>query len=190
MKLHSTQLLFALCFLLVACYPSRAQDHSEDTEDSCRRFAQGFYDWYVPQVFKVFKVGDREAPWHVALKYKGDSFSRELARSLKASDAEAKAEGDPVLDFEPILNTQDPAEHYAVRTARVNHNRCLADVYGVWSRAVPNNGKAPNVVAELVFEKGRWVFVNFHYPDSGNLPSVDLLKVLGAHYKDPQKKTK
>jgi hypothetical protein len=187
MKLRSPQLLFALCFLVVPCHPVLAQNHSEGTEDSCHRFAQGFYDWYVSQ---VFKVGDREAPWHVALKYEGDSFSRELARSLRASDAEAKAEGDPVLDFEPILNTQDPAEHYVVRTVRVSHNQCLADVYGVWTRPVPNNGQTLNVVAELVSKKGRWVFVNFHYPGDGNYPSVDLLKILGAHYKDPQKETK
>jgi hypothetical protein len=109
---------------------------------------------------------------------------------LRASDAEAKAEGDPVLDLEPILNSQDPAEHYVVGIVRVSHNRCLADVHGVWSRAIPSNGGAPNVVAELILEKGRWVFVNFHYPGSGNLPSIDLLKILGAHYKDPQKETK
>src|SRR5258708_22742064 len=68
MKLRSTQLLFASCFLLVVCNPVQAQNHSEGNEESCHRFSQGFYDWYVPQ---VFKVGGREAPWHVALKYKG-----------------------------------------------------------------------------------------------------------------------
>lgn len=184
MNLRNSQLLLTLCIFVAAPNTVQAQNHLQGTEDSCHRFTQNFYDWYVPY---VFKMGDREAPWHLALKYRGDSFSRELARSLKASDAEAKAEGDPVLDFEPLLNTQDPAERYVVRTVRISNNRCLADVNGVWSRPVPSNGDAPNVVAELVFEKGRWVFVNFHYPGSGNLPDIDLLKILGTYYKAPQK---
>jgi hypothetical protein len=95
-----------------------------------------------------------------------------------------------VLDFDPILNTQDMGNHYTVRSVTIDHDQCLADVYGVWSRPVPNNGQTLNVVTELVSIKGRWVFVNFHYPGSGNFPSVDLLKILGFQFKDPQKETK
>ena len=187
MKFHTGRVLLTLCFLLVAWCPAQAQNRTEGTEDSCRKFTQGFYDWYVAQ---VFKLGERDAPWHVALKYRGNSFSRELARALRASEAEAKADGDPVLDFEPILNTQDPAEHYVVRAVRVTQGQCLANIYGRWSRPVASGGEAPNVVAEMVFEKGRWVFTNFNYPASGNAPSVDLLKMLRAHDKDPENQSK
>jgi hypothetical protein len=92
-------------------------------------------------------------------------FSSELKQALLQSDEGAKTDGDPVLDFDPILASQDPAERYVVRRASVVGARCLADVYGVWSRAVSDHGKSPQGVAELVFESGRWQFTDFHYPD-------------------------
>jgi hypothetical protein len=183
MKLRNAQFLFSLCSLLVACYPVHAQLSSEGTQELCRSSVQAFYAWYVPKRL----VEDKDL--HIALEQRGQAFGRELTRSLRGSDIESRILGDPVLDFDPILNTQDPGDRYTVRSVRINHKRCLADVYGVWSRLPPNNGQTPNVVAELAFEKRRWVFVNFHYPGSGNVPSVDLLKILRAHY-NPPKETK
>ena len=37
----------------------------------------------------------------------------------------------------------------------------VAEVYGVSPERKDLN---PDVVAELVFQSGRWIFVNFHYP--------------------------
>jgi hypothetical protein len=184
MKPRTVQFFFPLCFLLVACCPVHAQNHLERSQKSCRSSVQGFYDWYVAK-----RVGEN-VDWHVALEQKGQAFSTELTLSLRNSDVESKVDGDPVLDFDPILNTQDMGDQYTVRSVTIDHDRCWADVYGVWSRPVPNNGQTLNVVAELVSKKGRWVFVNFHYPSSGNYPSVDLLQILGVHYKDPQKEKK
>jgi hypothetical protein len=128
----------------------------QESEKSCLHFAQAFYNWYVAEVFKDFKVNNGKVPWQAALLYKGNPFSRELTRALIESDAEAEADGDPVLDFDPILNTQDPAERYLVRSVASKNGRYWANVYGIWSRPVPDQSKQPQVVAEMIFNNGRW----------------------------------
>ena len=94
------------------------------------------------------------------------------------SEAEAEADGDPVLDFDPILNTQDPAGRYIVRSVIIKNGHCWANVYGVWSRPIPAQSDKPQVVAEIEFKDGRWLFVNFHYPNSTNADNENLLSLL------------
>ena len=173
-------LLFCV-FFLSAC-SIQAQKRPQDSEKSCQHFAQAFYNWYVTDVFKDFKAKNRWVPWHAAIKYKGNPFSGELTRSLIESDAEAKTEGDPVLDFDPILNSQDPADRYAVRSVTRKNDRYWAKVYGVWSRPVPDQSKEPQVVAEMVFRHGQWLFVNFHYPNSTSPDNENLLSILKYRY--------
>jgi hypothetical protein len=58
------------------------------------------------------------------------------------------------------------------------------EVFGFW------NGKKnakPDVVPELVFEKGRWIFVNFHYDSSGFPENENLVSVLQALKKSREK---
>ena len=116
------------------------------------------------------------------LEVQSNPFSRELSRALIESDAEAKAEGDPVLDFDPILNSQDPAERYVVRTVTRKDGYYWAEVYGVWSRPVPDQDKRPQVVAEMTFKDGRWQFVNFHYPNYTDPNNENLLSILRYRY--------
>jgi hypothetical protein len=183
MKARQGSIVLVLsCFVIGANY-GQAQKPPANTEDSCRHFAQGFYNWYVTEVFRQFKTHNSEESWHAALKHRGDSFSRELARALMQSDAEAKIDGDPVLDFDPILNTQDPAERYIVRTVTFKKGRCWAEVYGVWSRPVPDQNKRSQVVAEMSFTGGRWQIVNFHYPNSTNTDNENLLSILKYRYR-------
>jgi hypothetical protein len=65
----------------------------------------------------------------------------------------------------------------------------LVEVYGVTPDKTDAN---PAVVAELVFQSGRWIFVNFHYPgnvvSSGNENMVSVLRRLreSIHGQDPQ----
>ena len=160
--------------LLVTCRYVQPQEDPQNNKESCLRFAQRFYSWYVMNAIRERKV----APWHVALKHYGDSFSGELTKALTDSDAEAKADGDPVLDFDPILNSQDPAENYVVRNVTQKDGRYWADVYGVWARPAPDQGKKPQVVAEMIFKDGRWIFLNFHYPNSTYPDSENLLSIL------------
>lgn len=171
-----------LCISLLS-WPLYAQNESRNgKQQSCLRFVQGFYNWYVAEVFKDLKENNGKVPWHAALKYKGNPFSRELTRALIASDAEAEVDGDPVLDFDPILNTTDLADRYVVRNVIYKNGHYWADVYGVWSRPVPDQGKEPNVVAELAFRDNRWSIVNFHYPDSTNPDNENLLSILRYQY--------
>lgn len=171
-----------LCIFSFVAHAPRAQERPQNSEKSCLRFSQDFYDWYAKKTLDDFREPNQLAPWHAAMKYNGNPFSSGLTRALVKSDAEAKADGDPVLDFDPILNTQDPADHYVVRRTALKNGHCWAEVYGVWSRPIPPQGEKPQVVAEMAFESGRWHFVNFHYPNSTNPDNENLLSVLRYNY--------
>jgi len=178
MNAPTRKITLVFCILLWGVCTLQAQKESPNSEQSCLHFTQAFYNWYTTQVFKSLKAKNGKAAWHAALSYEGNPFSRELTRALIESDAEAKTDGDPVLDFDPILNSQDPANRYVVRSVTSNNGRYWAAVYGVWSRVVSDRGKGPQVVAELMRNDGRWEFVNFHYPDNTSPNNENLLRML------------
>ena len=165
--------------LVVAGCSLQARRNLQESIKSCQQFAQSFYSWYVTNAYKDPHV----EPWHVALNYKGNPFSSELTQALIGSDAEAKAEGDPVLDFDPILNTQDRAERYVVRSVTRKNGHFWANVYGVWSTPPSDQGQGPQVVAELIFRNSRWFFVNFHYPNHTSPDNENLLSILRYQYR-------
>lgn len=177
MKIRRLGFFLFICTLVVACEGVQAQTNSTaSAESSCRNSVQRFYSWYVEKPIKENK------DWRAALQNKPAMFSKGLTQALRNSDAESTTSGDAVLDFDPILATQDMGNRYIVRDVTVDHDRCLADVYGEWPVPLSGIGPGPNVIAELIRDKGRWVFVNFHYPASGATPKTDLLKILRAHY--------
>ena len=73
------------------------------------------------------------------------------------------------LDFDPFLNSQDPAERYEV--GRISHkgDSYFVDIHGVWSDKRHEN---PDVMAEVLHKNAHWVFVNFHYPEDRDLLAV------------------
>ena len=160
-------------FLLFACC-IHAQKTPQDLKGSCLHFTQAFYNWYV----KTLDSKNTKDPELTALNYEGKPFSRELDQGLRKVKAEEKTSGDAILDFDPFLNSQDPAEHYEVRKVIEKNGHCWADVYGIWSTPVSGVGNGPQVVAEMVFENNRWIFVNFHYPDSTDPRNESLLSML------------
>ena len=183
----SRRVVLLLSALFLSALVVQAQKYSPaNDEQSCRRFAQGFYNWYLRAVRHFPQKSEGFGTWAASLKYKGrNPFSPELARALIESDAESKVDGDPVLDFDPILATQDRADRYVVRNVIYKNGHYWADVYGVWSRPVPDQGKKPNVVAELAFRDNRWSIVNFHYPDPDLAHATwvhDLLGLLKYQY--------
>jgi hypothetical protein len=182
-RLQRGKKVVLVCALLLSTPWLQAQPESHESEQGCLRFAQVFYNWYVAEVFKDFKVRNSDVPWHAALRYKGSPFSPELTRALIDSYAESKA-GDPVLDFDPILPSQDPTEHYVVKRVTRRNGHYWAEVYGVWTRPVaPEEEKRPQVIAEMAFKDGRWQFVNFHYPNSGHPDNINLLSILRYRYR-------
>ena len=135
-------------------------DAVASAEQSCREFAQSFYDWYVPAT---------QAPGasaEIVTQRKAALLSPSLLRALSADfAAQARAKGELVgLDFDPFVGSQDPADHYTARNTKVDGDDCLVEVW----RDSPNDTAAksnqPEVVAELANADGRWRFVNFRYP--------------------------
>lgn len=160
-----------LCLLLFGLCPALAAPQSPE-RSSCQRFAQRFYDWYVPYTQKRLHIPAS----NVALQRRAIAFSPQLLHALKIdSEAQAQAKGELVgLDFDPFLGSQDPADHYEARHATVKNGTCSV---GVW-RASPTDTAArmdgPEAVAELKQQNGGWRFVNFTYPVGGS----DLLHLL------------
>jgi len=119
-----------------------------------------------------------------ALKYRRSSLAPELYRRLKEdSDASAKNPGEIVgLDFDPFVNSQDPCDHYVVGNISVKGDSYWVNVHGVCQG---KRSKTPDVIPELIFKEGKWLFVNIHYSAKKD---DDLLSVLKALREDRAKK--
>lgn len=139
---------------------------AQSTAPSARAFVSQFYAWYVPQALQ-----DRSEPtWHIALKKKGKEFASPLARLLWADwAAQDKCEDLVGLDFDPFLNSQDPAQHYEVGEITRVRSIYKAAIYSVQGG---QRGGKPDVIAGVKRSDGRWTFVNFYYPDGGNLVTI------------------
>jgi hypothetical protein len=170
-----------LALLLLICFTCSswlaAQSRTPEPKESCRQFTQTFYNWYVSKVFESLDHKNVDALLE-ALDYKGQPFSRELVQGIRSVRTEEKKSHEAILDFDPILNTQDPAEHYLVRELTERNGHFLAEIYGVWNAPHPELGKGPQVVAEMTRMQGRWVFINFHYPNSVYPASENLVRML------------
>jgi Protein of unknown function (DUF3828) len=138
---------------------------------SCHRFVQGFYDWYAPVAAAATER------MTVSLRQRQGSFDPTLWQMLVA-DEEAQSQANEIvgLDFDPILNSQDPSSKFTVNSASVKSSRCNATVVGI------NDGiEEEHVMPELILSNGRWVLVNFHYQSevAGKLRnSGDLVQAL------------
>lgn len=140
-------------------------------EGSCKAFVQEFYDWYAPI------AASEKYRLTVSLRARRSSFDPQLWQMLVADDtAQSKADEIVGLDFDPILNSQDPSPKFIAKNASVKGGRCNAAVAGI------NQGiEEEHVMPELIFTDGRWAFVNFHYQSevAGKLRnSGDLVQAL------------
>jgi hypothetical protein len=166
----------------VAAQPARAPRPSRATaqEESCNRFVQSFYDWYVKQ---TGSSGGIEA----TLKRRLADFSPDLVRALNGDLAASKKHPGEIvgLDFDPFLAAQDVAMRYVTGKVTQKGERYFVPVYGFW------DGKKharPDVTPELTHQHGKWVFVNFHYAKDPKHPeNENLLAVLRA-LRDERKK--
>jgi hypothetical protein len=172
-----TTVCCGLLFFLAVPGSLLAQGKSSGDIRSCRAFVQEFYDWYMRLPENATATNDQRPADEIALKQRKSIFSAELSRRLqKDYESADKAPGELVgLDFDPFLNSQDPDQRYVAGRIRLQGSSYWADVYGV---ADGNKRERPDVVAELVFENGRWLFLNFHYPDCKPRRSCNLLSIL------------
>ena|SRR5215472_2002843 len=174
MNMPTSRVVVISCILLLSACSAQAQKAPQDLKQSCLRFTQTFYNWYL----KTLDSKNAKDPQLAALSYERKPFSHELEQGLRKVKAEEIASGDAILDFDPFLNTQDAAEHYEVRKITEKNGHYCADVYGIWSEPVSGVGNGPQVVAEMVFENNRWIFVNFHYPNGTDPRNESLLSML------------
>jgi hypothetical protein len=168
--------LFLAC--LVLAFPMLGQ--TAKLQGTPKRFVQAFYDWYVP----IANRRSRVAPVEIALKEQGSMFSPQLAEALSADRlAQKQTPGELVsLDYDPILNSQDPDDKYSVGETRQKGQTYWVSVYGAGTQA-QGKPKSPDVIAEVEQRDGQWVFVNFHSPSGGAL--LDNLKTLAKRRKRP-----
>jgi hypothetical protein len=157
----------SLMLLIVPCSLAGQAVSRHGTSASARKFVEGFYKWYGACAQNL-----NERTSDAALKLRSSDFGPQLARLLKEdSAAQDKCAEIVGLDFDPILNTQDPDDSYEVGRITQKGDYYRAEIYGVRSGT---RRERPDVIAEFQNKNDHWFFVNFYYPSLG----TDLLKIL------------
>ena len=180
--LHAvTALVAILSAQPVSCHNTSEQE----TQESCQRFVQAFYDWYLS---KEAVLGNSATPsMDAVLKRKANVLSPELYRRLKKD--RAAQENCPGyicgLDFDPFLYSQDPSAHFKALSVTHKGSGYWVEVYGIES-----GKRREHVIPELIQQNGHWIFVNFHYGKNKWTDDSNLLRILkdlqGGRQKNPQ----
>ena len=115
-------------------------------------------------------------------------FSPKLLRWLEEDyEAQAKVAGEIVgLDYDPFLFSQDPCERYVAESVTYNAEKCFVDVHSVCQGR--KSAKA-DVVPELTYQDGSWIFLNFHYGINDSAGLLGNLKSLRDERKQDQRKS-
>ncbi len=181
MKMSTRIVCWSLFFFLTTPCSLHAQVKSpRDIQRSCRTFVQGFYDWYVPKwLIRDLDSSSTFEKWLTArdpLKYKTHVLSPELFRLLKEDyAAQAKVEGEIVgLDFNPFIGGNSGPEGRCV----VGNVTRKVDSYRVevYCMSFGKKSEKPDVVPEVMFNRGRWLFVNFRYGEGDLLSALKELR--------------
>jgi hypothetical protein len=178
MRIRTRSVCLVVPLVLLIAVPLHAQGRRpRNDHESCRAFVQDFYDNWAGVEF--------------ALKYRPRFLSPPLFRALKGDvEAQSRVEGEiGGLDFDAFRGGQDPGDRYFARAVRRKGASYWVDVHGRNVGGARGLSRNPDVVAEVVRERGRWVFVNFHfYGDEGGkrVPHGDLLSALGGRSEGSQ----
>lgn len=164
--------------------PVYAQGNTpQEIQASCKKFVQGFYNWYIPS---LSKSANSPSP-SIAIESKKSSFDPVLYRKLKDDfDASAKVSGEIVgLDFDPYLNAQDFGDKYIVSKVTPKKNGTYwVDVHSIMGG---KRNPKPDVTPEVAYRNGKWQFVNFHYGKSDIPVNENLISILNVLKKDREK---
>jgi hypothetical protein len=147
-----------------------------DPEKSCHEFVQGFYDWYFDRLNSE-DSSPKNSPTSEedVLNLKPAVLTPGLRQMLKDDFDAQDHDHDYIvgLDFDPYINAQDWDGKYTIRRVAVRDGTCRAVLFG------DDGGKQVETVdPELQNVSGKWVFVNFHYPDSKNPVNENLIAQL------------
>ena len=156
----------ALILLLALCVPGSRAQAAQHASDSPRDFIENFYQWYI----SLINSNLRDRSFDRALKLKRLSFSPELYAILKqTADAQAHCRELITPDFDLLLNTQEPADRYFVGRMTHQGETCLAEIY---TERHAEKSEKPEFTAECAEKNGIWFFVNFRFPDGGDVISM------------------
>lgn len=141
----------------------------DSAAQAAARFIQSFYVWYK-------QIGER---YEDAVADSPGWFAPALVAAMRLDNAAQRANPAEVvgLDWDPFLDTQDPCDPYQVTGTSRRGDTVLAAVNGMCNDRPPQ--VQPDVIAEVRYVGGRWVFVDFrHVGNPGSL--VQDLRVLRA----------
>lgn len=147
-------------------------------ERSSGKFVQEFYNWYIAKGRSSEGSGSTDD----VLRFKPNVLSLKLHGMLKeeyAVEAKMNCCADLQLDFDPYINAQDYPPNLEARTATYHDGKCRASV---WVTDPPANYNL--VDPELVLQNGKWVFINFHYPDPETPSDENLIDMIIMLRKD------
>lgn len=145
---------------------------AKTSHQPCLHFVQSFYSWYGPLAAK-----ERRGPpsWIIGIRQRSSEFSPSLIKMLDDDwSATRKAKELVGLDYDPFVNSQDPSPPYKTGKVTQTDKTCSVEILGT----PPAMANRADVIAELEYVNGSWSFVNFHYPDGGDL--ISQLKLLRA----------
>jgi len=178
----------AILILLLGASISKAETAAPASQSAaCAQFVQKFYDWYLATENAQMKAGSKESAEEVALREKQSNFSPALVKGLKEDRAAAKKNSGEIvgLDFDPFLNSQESPSRCVVGKVTSKDGHYRVEVFVILEK---KKSAKPDVTPELVFEKGHWVFTNFHYGSSSIPANENLVSVLQQLKKDRTKK--
>lgn len=165
MFLRSLALLLAATLLVSAQGQSTRLTSAQVA--SARTFVQKFYNNYLP----LSNHPGVRPPWITAIKTSPKSFDPTLTKLLMDdARASAKSKNEIVgLDFDPFLNSQDPAQTYIASTVNAGSGTFYVQLDARYAGMKPERGV---VTAVLKPSTSGWVFINFLYGKESSLISV------------------
>ena len=146
----------------------------DSAAQAAARFAQAFYAWYE-------RTGER---YRAVVSDSPALFAPALLAALRRDNAAQQATPDQVtgLDWDPFLDTQDPCVPYQVTGATRRGDTILVAVNGMCVDRAPQS--QPDVIAEVRFAGGRWVFADFRHVGSPGSLLEDLVRLRGGRGAD------
>ena len=162
---------YALCGALAAVLACSQDARPAPGGDEAAKFVQRVYDWYVPRA----RDSVQGPAWKIFVADSSALLSSELVSALRADLMAQQASRSEIvgLDFDPVLNAQDPCAAYAVGPASKHDSTFIVPVFDVCDG---RKAVAPRVLVILTHSGQRWTMSDFSYPNLH--PAADLFTVL------------
>jgi hypothetical protein len=138
-----------LVMALLGLCCGRIEQNKASEIESCRKFAQDFYDWYL----------NHSGTDGAVIKERPELFAPELLELLKKNEEYEPPSLEFAFDASYFTLTQENATTYEVGTPQRTGSDYRIPVYGIREGV---KSTEPEFWAEVRHTKGGWQFVNFH----------------------------